>query len=123
MSPAQALRRSDAFLVRIVWLISILIFALQALAWTHLVTGIRAMTPWPVRVVTLGWLVVCIIWLRAGMRRGGELAGLSLPRSWALRFAAFAYLFLLLNTLTSFPSGFDAIHYHLLLPLEWLRNG
>jgi hypothetical protein len=124
MSPTQTIRRSDAFLVQIVWLVSILIFLLQSLAWIQLLTGIRAMTPWPVRMVTLAWLALCVVWVRADISGAGGLAGFwRLPGSWALRFAAATYLLMLLNTLVSFPSGFDAIHYHLILPLEWLRNG
>jgi hypothetical protein len=123
MTPTRAVRRSDALLVRIVWLLTILIFALQALAWINLLTGVRALTVWPVRIVTVAWLGGCVISLRAFIGNDG-LADLSfLPQSWALRFAGVAYLLLLVNSLTSFPNGFDAIHYHLALPMEWLRNG
>ena len=124
MSPTQAIRRSDTFLVRIIWSVAILILALQSLAWVQLLSGMRAMAPWPVRIVTVAWLALCVVWVRADIRRAGGIERFSFrPRSWALRLAAAAYLLMLLNTLISFPSGFDAIHYHLILPLEWLRNG
>lgn len=124
MSTIPALRRSDAFLVQLVWLVSILVFALQSLAWINLLTGIHALTPWPVRIVSIAWLALCVVWLRACIGKRVGFGGFaSFPRSWALRVAAVTYLLLLLNTLTSFPGGFDAIHYHLILPIEWLRNG
>jgi len=117
----------------VIWGLLVLL-PVQAMATVQLVGGIAALHLWALAGVQFAILAAVLVWARQRMKAPDVLN--NSQRSEAVRLDRIpaylwvtgvilggSYLILATNLFTSYPSGWDALAYHLPVALHWLQNG
>ncbi len=112
----------------------LVLLPVQALATLELLRWIGAIHLWALATVQVVMLAALLLWARKAQkpdhrdmehRRSATLVSSSLPSYlwFCAALLTVSYLVFACNLFTSYPSGSDALTYHLPVALHWLQNG
>ena len=109
---------AEKFLESLCQLTVIYVLAMQVIGLADLAFGIPLFNP--IGVLSTTVVVIAIWWVSCRPRvPSGILAGI--PLRFPLLLLGCTYFLFLVDVLISYPNGYDAVAYHLLMPISWLR--